>query len=210
MKCLILTFIYILYLLYLTYFVYVTAINAFFSDEILKLRFLYIGISIVVGYSPFCYCYIRNNNIENNDSYGNDSDKSVNDECTGKKTFMERIKENLSKLINLIKKIFSQKKVENVNATVITVFFIGIVCIYISYLKGPEQYFEIFNTQKYKCNVVVSHYNDSAIIMEGEWFQFNSSDGVYKKIKIHKRTYSIKSLKDIDFQYVYFNKVNVE
>ena len=247
MKCYISTIIYLFYLLCLLYIVYETAIDPFFLDEDFKSDFLMLGMLIVAVYSPFCYCYIRTNNIENIDLHSNNIEKSVNDKHTEKKLLRQKIKERLSKFVDLKKKIFSKKSeksvndkrtekklsrqkikeilskfvdlkkkifskkiVEYINAAVITTFFIGILCIPISDLKAPEHYFEIFDTQKYKCNVVVSHYNDSAIIMEGELFQFNSSDGVYKKIKIHKRTYSVKSLKDIDSQYVYFNNVNVE
>ena len=210
MKCYISTIIYLFYLLCLLYIVYETAIDPFFLDEDFKSDFLMLGMLIVAVYSPFCYCYIRTNNIENIDLHSNNIEKSVNDKHTEKKLLRQKIKERLSKFVDLKKKIFSKKIVEYINAAVITTFFIGILCIPISDLKAPEHYFEIFDTKKYKCNVVVSHYNDSAIIMEGELFQFNSGDGVYKKIKIHKRTYSVKSLKDIDSQYVYFNNVNVE
>lgn len=210
MKCYISTIIYLFYLLCLLYIVYETAIDPFFLDEDFKSDFLMLGMLIVAVYSPFCYCYIRTNNIENIDLHSNNIENSVNDKHTEKKLLRQKIKEILSKFVDLKKKIFSKKIVEYINAAVITAFFIGILCIPISDLKAPEHYFEIFDTQKYKCNVVVSHYNDSAIIMEGELFQFNSSDGVYRKIKIHKRTYSVKSLKDIDSQYVYFNNVNVE
>ena len=109
MKCYISTILYLIYLLCLLYIVYETAKNAFFLNENFECIFFMLGILIVVVYSPFCYCYIRTNNIENIDLHSNNSEKSVNDECTEKNVQEIKIKEKLSKFVDSKKKIFSKK-----------------------------------------------------------------------------------------------------